>query len=402
MANPRFREEQVLERFRTREAVINLLLATKHIDNVKMKFMNRFICFRKIYNVVRQTSLSVRQDEVSKVMGAAWHEEAAQNPDFWNGLYRDFVAGHKARFPYYWQKKKELEAMTPEERKAELAKLPDPEGKRMKKRDHVEGKQRPRARAAPYTVPGLSSSSSRSRLSRSSASSSPSTTSQGPSSAVPLVPTPPTIPVHHSAPLPAPVYPFNQPSLPVYPSPQPSHLMSPEAYAALPTPRPAQYYDNAPLNGGQYMAAPTHPAPVTVPQPPSLGMPAQIHAAWTNVPAVPAGAYHQPMTMTATHSASWTTSATVPRPSAPYIRQSVNSMAPPAALVPFHETGFGYETYQLGMTGEVPPSQSASFPSYQVPNFPSHPMWPGPSPDVTGLPIAPAPWAPQIGIRARL
>nr|VWO95500.1 HMG box domain-containing protein [Ganoderma boninense] len=434
MDNPRTITEKALESFGTREAMIEFLMSTRDIDNVKVRLINRFLCFRNICGSLLPASLSRRQSEVSKKMGAVWRA-GARDLGFWSDLYQDFVDGHHARFPYYWQKKAELDAMPQAKRLAVLATLPDPKNKRRKKkrpaveekRGDVKEKRPRRARAAPYNVRGTPSSSgsrssrssaSRSRSSRSSSSSSLPIAPQGPTSTVPLFPTPPAVPVHHSArppvpvapPPPVPIHPYNQPSLPMFPSTQPSHMMPPFSYAGSHASPAAHNYGNALLGGDQYVVPSQawNPAPVAAPQPPSLasGMQTQLHTPWTSAPALPAAAYHQPMTMTTTHSASWTTSATVPGPTLPqaHYHQPVNSLAAAnAPLVPYHEADFkGYQTYQLRTTGDsLPTNQGAAhFPSYRAP-FPASHLWTSSDAQAPRIGRSFAP-VPQIGIRARL
>ncbi|KAM5545040.1 hypothetical protein V8D89_001151 [Ganoderma adspersum] len=368
MADTHFTVERVFERFGTREALIDFLLDTEDIDNVKKKLMNSFVRFRKVYNALLPESTSRLQHMVSKEAGKAWDEEKVQNPGFWDDLNRDFFAKHRARFPWYWHMKAHLNSLSPAERKAMLATLPDPKTRTRKKRSNsdVEREQTPRDRAAPYAVP-----TSRSRASRSSESSSPPSTSQASSSAGPLFPTPPTVSVHPSTYSSAPIYPYPHPPVPVYPSTQLSHAMiHPDGYMGWQTPAVAYptalAYGNASLNGGQYMAQPpTYPVPAPVPHPQSLGMQMQNHPAWTTAAAEPAASYLQPFTVTTTHSAcQWTTSATVP--AVPYYHQPTGTTSATVPPVPYREVGFRYGTYQhqLGVGGDAPlfPAPAAPFP----------------------------------------
>ena len=369
MADPHFTVERVLEKFGTREALIDFLLDTEDIDNPKKKLINIFVRFRMVYNAVLPKSTSRLQNVVSKDAGKAWDEEKVQNAVFWDDLDRDFLAEHMARFPYYWY----IHSLPPAKRKALLGTMPDPKTRSKKRSDgDAERKQTPRDRAAPYTVPGSSSSSrsSSSRLSssrgsraaRSSESYSLPNTSQASSSAGPLFQSPPAVPVHPSTyPSTPAVYPYPHPPVPAYPSIQPSHAMiHSDGYmgwqtlgVAYPT---ALAYGNTSPNGGQYMAQPpTYPVPVPAPYPRSLDMQMQNQPTWTDAATEPAASYLQPLTVTTTHSAyQWTTSTNTTVPAAPYYHQPTTAVTVPS--VPYREADFGYGSYQhqLGVGGDAP------------------------------------------------
>ena len=370
MADPHFTVERVLEKFGTREALIDFLLDTEDIDNPKKKLINIFVRFRMVYNAVLPKSTSRLQNVVSKDAGKAWDEEKVQNAVFWDDLDRDFLAEHMARFPYYWY----IHSLPPAKRKALLGTMPDPKTRSKKRSDgDAERKQTPRDRAAPYTVPGSSSSSrfSSSRLSssrgsrsaRSSESYSLPNTSQASSSAGPTFPTPPAIPVHSSTyPSTPAVYPYPHPLIPMYPSIQPHAMIHSDGYmgwqppsVAYPT---ALAYGSASLNSGQHMAQPpAYPVPAPAPHAQSLDVQVQMqnHPTWTDAATELAVSYLQPLTVTTTHSAcQWTTSTNATVPAAPYYHQPTTALTVPS--VPYREADFGYGPYQhqLGVGGNAP------------------------------------------------
>ncbi|KAI1781801.1 hypothetical protein LXA43DRAFT_606830 [Ganoderma leucocontextum] len=317
MAEPHFTLERALERFGTREALIDFILDVEDVD--KKKLMNIWVCFRMVYNELLPESPSRRQDAVSKEAGKAWKGQKRQNPDFWKYLVLDVYAEHKARFPEYWRARRYIKSLpTAAQRKAATAALPKPRKRVRKKRGDVERKKTSRPRLAPHIVQVRgSSSSSRSRSSRSSSESrSPSTTSQASSSAAALLSTPSP--------------------LPVYPSAQPSPMVPLEGHVgwqASEVAPPISSSGNRALNGGQSMVA-VQPAPVVAFAP--LDMQMQVHSGWTGAAEVPAGYDHQPSAVTT------------------------------ASLLPQSEISFpGYGTYQVDVTDD------ALFPAQAVPS-PSH------------------------------
>ena len=264
MADPHFTVERVLEKFGTREALIDFLLDTEDIGNPKKKLINIFVRFRMVYNAVLPKSTSRLQNIVSKDASKAWNEEKVQHAVFWDDLDRDFLAEHRARFPYYWY----IHSLPPAKRKALLDTMPDPKTRSKERSDgDAERKQTPRDRAAPYTVPGSSSSSrfSSSRLSssrgsrsaRSSESYSLPNTSQASSSAGPTFPTPPAIPVHSSTyPSTPAVYPYPHPLIPMYPSIQPHAMIHSDGYMGWQPPSVA-YPPHSPMEAPPSIAAST-------------------------------------------------------------------------------------------------------------------------------------------------
>ena len=95
---------KVMERFGTRDALIDFLLDIPDIDK-KKKLMNVFVAFRKVYNAVLPESPTRRQNAVSKDAGKVWEVEKRYNREFWINLLLDVYTEHKARFPWYWLNK---------------------------------------------------------------------------------------------------------------------------------------------------------------------------------------------------------------------------------------------------------------------------------------------------------
>ncbi|KAI1785276.1 hypothetical protein LXA43DRAFT_147317 [Ganoderma leucocontextum] len=77
MAEPHFTLDSVLERFGTREALIDFLLDVEDVD--KKKLMNIWVCFRMVYNELLPEFPSRRQDAISKEAGKAWKRQKRQN-----------------------------------------------------------------------------------------------------------------------------------------------------------------------------------------------------------------------------------------------------------------------------------------------------------------------------------